>query len=189
MALRFYNTLTRSAQDFKPLQEDKVGIYFCGPTVYGMAHIGNFRAYIFSDLLRRYLKYRGYEVFQVINLTDVDDKTIRNSQAENIPLKDYTDRYKRAFFGDCDILRIERVEKYPEATHHIPDMVRTIESLAENGHTYVSDGSVYFKIDTLPSYGKFANLNVSGMRAGVRILADEYEKEDARDFVLWKAWT
>ncbi len=189
MALRFYNTLTRSAQDFEPLQEDKVGIYFCGPTVYGMAHIGNFRAYIFSDLLRRYLKYRGYEVFHVINLTDVDDKTIRDSQAENIPLKDYTDRYKKAYFEDCDTLKIEPVEMYPAATDHIPDMVRTIEHLTENGHTYVSDGSIYFKIDTFPSYGKFANLDVSGMRSGVRILADEYEKEDARDFVLWKAWT
>ncbi len=189
MALRFYNTLTRRVQDFEPLKEGKVGMYVCGPTVYGNAHIGNFRAYVFSDFLRRYLKYRGYEIFHIVNLTDVDDKTIRNSQAENMPLQDYTSRYKQAFFDDCNILQIEPVEIYPAATDHIPDMVKTIERLTENGHTYITDGSVYFKIDTFPSYGKFANLDVSGMRSGVRILADEYEKEDARDFVLWKAWT
>lgn len=164
-------------------------MYVCGPTVYGIAHIGNFRAYVFSDFLRRYLKYRGYEVFHVVNLTDVDDKTIRNSQAENVPLQEYTDRYKKAFFDDCELLRIEPVEVYPAATDHIPDMVKTIQRLTENGHTYVADGSVYFKIDTFPSYGRFACLDVSGMRCGVRISADEYEKEDARDFVLWKAWT
>ena len=189
MAVRFYNTLTRRVEDFHPLEEGKVRLYTCGPTVYNLAHIGNFRAFVFCDLLRRYLKYRGYEVFHVMNLTDVDDKTIRGSMEEGVSLQDYTARYKKAFFEDRDSLRIEPVEVYPEATEHIPDMVRTIERLAERGHTYVAEGSTYFKIDTFPSYGKFANLDLSGMRAGARILADTYEKEDARDFVLWKAWT
>ncbi|MFH1011336.1 MAG: cysteine--tRNA ligase [bacterium] len=189
MAIRFYNTLTRRIEDFQPLEEGKVGLYTCGPTVYNLAHIGNFRAFVFCDLLRRYLKYRGFKVFHVMNLTDVDDKTIRDSTAEGIPLGEFTARYKRAFFEDRDTLRIEPVEIYPEATEHIPDMVRTIERLTERGHTYVADGSTYFKIDTFPSYGKFANLDLSGMRAGTRIAADTYEKEDARDFVLWKAWT
>lgn len=189
MAIRFCNTLTRRVEDFQPLREGEVGLYTCGPTVYDLAHIGNMRAFVFSDLLRRYLKYRGYKVFHVMNLTDVDDKTIRNSTAEGVPLQEYTARYKQAFFEDCDTLRIERVEVYPAATEHIPDMVRTIQRLSERGHTYVADGSVYFKIDTFPSYGKFANLDLSGIRSGARIAADEYEKEDARDFVLWKAWT
>jgi cysteinyl-tRNA synthetase len=189
MAIRFYNTLTRRIEEFQPLVDGKVGLYTCGPTVYNLAHIGNFRAFIFGDLLRRYLKYRGYEVFHVMNLTDVDDKTIRNSAAEGIPLQEYTERYKKAFFEDCSTLRIEPVEVYPAATEHIPDMVRMIQRLAERGHTYVADGSVYFKIDTFPSYGKFANIDLSGIRSGARISADEYEKEDARDFVLWKAWT
>ena len=189
MAISFYNTLSRRIEDFKPLKEGQVNIYFCGPTVYGLAHIGNLRAYIASDLLRRYLKYRGYKVFQVINLTDVDDKSIRDSTAEGIPLQEFTERYKKAFFKDCDTVRIERAEVYPSATQHIPEMVQTIERLTERGHTYVADGSIYFKIDTFPSYGKFANLDLSGIRTGARILADEYEKEDARDFVLWKAWT
>jgi cysteinyl-tRNA synthetase len=189
MSIRFYNTLTRRIEDFRSLEKGKVGIYTCGPTVYNLAHIGNFRAFVFYDLLRRYLKYRGFKVFHVMNLTDVDDKTIRDSSAEGIPLQEFTSRYKRAFFEDRDSLRIEPVEIYPEATEHIPDMIRTIQRLTERGHTYVADGSTYFKIDTFPSYGKFANLDLSGMRAGARIVADEYEKEDARDFVLWKAWT
>ncbi len=189
MAIRLYNTLTRRIEDFHPLENGKVRLYTCGPTVYNVAHIGNFRAFVFYDMLRRYLKYRGYEVFHVMNLTDVDDKTIRDSAAEGVPLQDYTARYKKAFFEDRDALRIEPVEVYPAATEHIPDMVRTIERLAERGHTYVAEGSTYFKIDTFPSYGKFANLDLSGTRAGARITSDEYEKEDARDFVLWKAWT
>jgi len=188
MALRFKNSLTRVKEEFKPIEEGKVRMYTCGPTVYDYAHIGNFRAYIFEDLLRRYLKYKGYEVTQVMNLTDIDDKTIRDSQAAGITLKEHTDRYVKAFFDDLDALGIERAEVYPAATEHIPEMVAMIQKLIANGLAYEIDGNWYFKISAFPDYGKLANLDMSGLKAGARVAADEYEKDSVSDFALWKAW-
>ncbi|MDH3890052.1 MAG: cysteine--tRNA ligase [candidate division Zixibacteria bacterium] len=188
MALRFKNSFTRTKEEFTPIEEGKVRMYTCGPTVYDFAHIGNFRAYMFEDLLRRYLKYKGYDVTQVMNLTDIDDKTIRDSQAEGITLKEYTDRYIKAFFEDLDTLGIERAEHYPAATDHIPEMVTIIKMLTENGLAYEIDGNHYFKISAFPAYGKLANLDMKGLKAGARVAADEYEKDSVSDFALWKAW-
>ncbi|RJP78683.1 MAG: cysteine--tRNA ligase [Candidatus Zixiibacteriota bacterium] len=187
--LRFYNTLTNWKEDFHPLIPGEVRMYTCGPTVHDFAHIGNFRAYLFEDLLRRTLKYLGFRVIQVMNLTDVDDKTIRKSQAKSMTLRDYTAIYKEAFFQDLDALRIERAEVYPAATDHVPEMVELIRRLVEKGHTYEADGSIYFRISSFPEYGKLSNIRADELRAGVRVDADEYEKEDVRDFALWKAWT
>jgi len=188
MALQFYNSLTRRKEEFRPLTPPEVRMYTCGPTVYNYAHIGNFRAYIFEDLLRRYLKYKGYRVMQVMNLTDVDDKTIRDSRAAGISLNDFTAKYKKAFFEDLDTLRIERAEVYPAATEHIPEMVDLVRKLQENGHTYEADGSIYFRISSFPDYGKLAHLDPESMRGSGRVDNDEYEKDDVRDFALWKSW-
>ncbi|MFH1688562.1 MAG: cysteine--tRNA ligase [bacterium] len=188
MALRFKNSFTRVKEEFTPLEEGHVRMYTCGPTVYDFAHIGNFRAYVFEDLLRRYLKYKGYRVTQVMNLTDIDDKTIRDSQAEGIPLKQYTDRYTKAFFEDLDSLGIERAEHYPAATDHIEEMVQIIKMLAEKGIAYEVDGNWYFSIAKFPDYGKLAHIDLEGMKAGARVAADEYEKDSVSDFALWKAW-
>ncbi len=189
MALQFHNSLTRQMQVFEPITPQKVKLYTCGPTVYNYAHIGNFRAYIFEDLLRRYLRYKGHEVTQVMNLTDIDDKTIRGCRNEQISLQQFTDRYKKSFFEDLDTLNIKRAEIYPAATDHIPDMVQLIKQLREKGFTYESKGSIYFKINSFPNYGKLAHLDISGLRDGARIDSDEYEKEEARDFALWKSWS
>ena len=188
MALRFRNSLTRREEEFKPIETGKVRMYTCGPTVYNYAHIGNFRAYMFEDLLRRYLKYKGYEVTQVMNLTDVDDKTIKGSQAEKVPLKEYSARYIKAFYEDIDALGIERAEHYPAATDHIPEMVELVKKLVANGHAYEINGNYYFKISSFPDYGKLANLDIAGLKPGARIASDEYEKESVSDFALWKAW-
>jgi cysteinyl-tRNA synthetase len=188
MPLVLRNSFTRRKEEFKPMVEGKVQMYTCGPTVYDYAHIGNFRAYIFEDLLRRYLKFKGYQVTQVMNLTDIDDKTIRDSQAAGISLKEHTDKFVKAFFSDLDALRIERAEHYPAATEHIPEMVTIIKKLIDNGMAYEVDGSWYFKISAFPDYGKLANIDKSGMKTGARVAADEYEKESVSDFALWKAW-
>ena len=188
MSLRFTNTLTRKKEEFIPLVPGQVRMYTCGPTVYDFAHIGNFRTYLFEDLLRRYLKYRGYQVVQVMNLTDIDDKTIRGSQAQNISLPEYTARYKQAFFADLDTLGIERAEHYPEATTHIPEMVRIIQRLVERKHAYKAEGSYYFKIASFPQYGALSHMKLNELQAGARVSSDEYEKESVSDFALWKAW-
>lgn len=188
MALRFRNSLTRTKEDFKPIEPGKVNMYTCGPTVYYYAHIGNFRAYVFEDLLRRYLKYKGYRVTQVMNLTDIDDKTIRDSQKEGVSLKQFTTRYSEAFFEDLDALGIERAEYYPAATEHIDEMVGIIKKLAERGIAYEVDGNWYFSIEKFPDYGKLAHIDKTGMKAGARVSADEYEKDSVSDFALWKAW-
>jgi cysteinyl-tRNA synthetase len=189
MPVRFYNTLTRQVDEFIPREAGKVAMYSCGPTVYARAHIGNFRAFLFVDLLRRYLKYRGYQVYSVMNLTDIDDKTIRGAQAEGISLREFTDRYIKVFFDEWDVLRIQKADLHPRATDHIPEMVNLVETLEERGHAYPAEGSYYYKVDTFPSYGQFARLDMSGMRLGERVAADEYEeKESARDFALWKGW-
>lgn len=190
MVLRFYNTFTGKKENFQPLEKSKVKIYTCGPTVYDFAHIGNFRTYIFQDLLRRWLKYKGYNVYQVMNLTDVDDKTIRNSRSQGLTLREYTEKYVKAFFEDIDILNIERAEVYPKATEHIKDMVELIKRLMEKNFAYRGkDDSIYFDISKFERYGKLSKLKTQNLRIGMQVEADEYEKEEARDFALWKAWT
>ncbi len=189
MPLSFYNTLSRSLEEFKPIEPGIAKMYTCGPTVYNFAHIGNFRAYIFEDILRRVLKYCGYDVTQVMNLTDVDDKTIRDSQAEGTPLDEFTAQYKKAFFEDLEELRIEPAEVYPAATDHVGEMIKMIETLIEKGFAYVGDdGCVYYSIQKFDGYGKLARINLEGQRSGVRIASDEYEKDQAADFALWKKW-
>ena len=189
MSFRIQNTLTRRQEEFVPLEAGHARMYTCGPTVYNFAHIGNFRAYVFEDLLRRWLKFKGYRVTQVMNLTDVDDKTIRDSQKAGKSLAQFTAMYSQAFFEDIRALNIEPAEHYPAATAHIPEMISIISTLMEKGYAYRSeDGSIYFSIDKWPSYGKLAHLDREGMRSGVRISSDEYEKENVADFALWKAW-
>lgn len=188
MTLVFKNSLTRKKEEFKAIEPDVVRLYTCGPTVYNYAHIGNFRAYMFEDLLRRYLKYSGYKVTQVMNITDIDDKTIRESRAEGISLKEFTDRYTQAFFDDLDTLGIERAEEYPAATDHIPEMVEIVKKLLKRGLAYEIDGNYYFKISAFSDYGKLSHLDMDGLKAGARVATDEYEKESVSDFALWKAW-
>ncbi len=188
MALRFYNTMTRRKEEFLPIEDGHVRMYTCGPTVYGFAHIGNLRTFIFEDLLRRYLKYKGYRVRQVMNLTDVDDKTIKGSRERGISLREYTAEYKNAFFEDIDALGIERAEIYPEATAHIPEMVELVKKLKDKGFAYETDGSVYYKISRFADYGKLSRMKMDALRAGARVAADEYEKEQVSDFALWKGW-
>ncbi len=191
MALRFYNTLTRSKDEFTPLEAGRAGLYTCGPTIYNYAHIGNFRAYVFEDLLRRYLKYKGYALAHIMNLTDIEDKLIRACRETGEPLASITKRYADAFFEDLDALGIERADAYPAATDHIEEMVEMIVLLREKGHTYETGGSTYFKLSTFPEYGRLSNMDMEQLRDGAsgRVDADEYAAGDARDFVLWKAWT
>ncbi len=189
MTLTFFNTLDRRRQEFKPIHEGKVGLYTCGPTVYNYAHIGNFRAYMFEDLLRRTLKFFRYDVTQVMNLTDVDDKTIRDSRKAGLPLREFTGKYIRAFFEDLKVLNIEPAEFYPAATDHIPEMIEMIRILMEKGFAYqAEDKSVYFSIDKFPEYGKLAKIDRENQLSGVRIRNDEYAKDSVADFALWKAW-
>lgn len=167
----------------------EVRMYTCGPTVYNYAHIGNFRAYTFEDILRRTIEFNGWKVKQVMNLTDVDDKTIRGANTLNIPLDAYTDTYKKAFFDDLKKLNIEPAEVYPAATDHIPEMIALVEKLVEKGVAYKSeDGSVYFNVRKFPGYGKLAHIDFDNQRTGARCAADEYDKENVGDFALWKAW-
>ena len=187
MALRFYNTLTQEVQPFVPVDPDAVRMYTCGPTVYDYAHIGNFRTFVFYDLLRRVLHLNGYKTDHVMNITDVDDKIIRNAVAQGKSLEDYTAIYTEAFLADCDTLRLQRPERIARATEHIPEMAAAIHKLEEEGHTYRSDGSVYFRISTFPDYGKLSHNDFDGMVAGARIDTDTYDKSDSRDFALWKA--
>ncbi len=187
MALRFYNTLTQKVEDFTPLNGNEVKMYTCGPTVYNYAHIGNLRTFTFEDVLRRWLAARGYRLNHVMNITDVEDKIIRNALAQGKTIFEYTDQYTKAFLEDTATLRLQRPEKLVKATDEIPDMVAAVEKLAEKGFTYTSDGSVYYRIAKFPEYGKLSHNDFSGIRAGARVDVDEYDKADARDFVLWKA--
>jgi cysteinyl-tRNA synthetase len=189
MAFKIYNTMSRSKEELIPLDGKHVRMYTCGPTVYNYAHIGNFRAYMFEDLLRRYIKFCGFEVTQVQNLTDVDDKTIRSSIEKGLPLKEYTKTYIDAFFEDLAKLNIEPAEHYPAATDYIPEMITIIEKLFDKGYAYQSeDGSVYYSIDKFAEYGKLARLDREGMQSGARVDQDEYDKDNAADFALWKAY-
>lgn len=188
MALKLYNTLTRKVEPFVPREPGKVTMYTCGPTVYARAHIGNFRTFLVSDLLRRYLEYSGYNVTWVMNLTDIDDKTIRGANEEGVSLREFTDKYIASFHEDRKTIGITDATLYPRATEHIPEMVKMVEDLIAARHAYMTDGSAYFKIDSFPTYGQLARLNMEELRVGERVASDEYEKEDVRDFALWKAW-
>jgi cysteinyl-tRNA synthetase len=187
--MHFYNSLTRRKDALEPIVPGRISLYTCGPTVYNFAHIGNFRAYTFEDILRRTLAHAGLKVTQVMNLTDVDDKTIRGSLQAGVALKTFTKPYVDAFFADLHALNVEPAEHYPAATDCIPEMIALIGRLFDNGLAYKSDdGSVYFKVAAFPGYGKLAHLDLSGLRAGARVAQDEYEKESFGDFALWKAW-
>ncbi len=191
MALELYNTLTRTKEKFFPLNPPKVSLYTCGPTVYNIPHIGNYRAYIFADILRRTLAYNHYEVMHVMNLTDVDDKTIRDSQAAKKSLKEFTELYTNEFFKDRDTLNIIPAVKYTKATDYISQMVALTETLLAKEYAYRGDdGSIYFNIKKDPSYGKLSNITIEKLEdnASGRIKKDEYDKENAQDFALWKMW-
>jgi cysteinyl-tRNA synthetase len=187
MPVRLYNSLTQQLEEFRPAHDNTVRMYTCGPTVYNYVHIGNLRTFTFQDILRRWLRYRGFALNHVMNITDVDDKIIANAAREGKTLKEYTEVYTKAFFEDSSALRLEIPEHVVRATDHIAEMVTAIESLTAKGCTYVSDGSTYFRIASFPEYGKLSHHDFSGMRSGARVDVDEYEKDDARDFVLWKA--
>jgi cysteinyl-tRNA synthetase len=187
MALRFYNTLSQQLEEFTPARNNTVRMYTCGPTVYDYAHIGNFRTFTFVDLLRKCLRANGFELDHVMNITDVDDKIIRNAVAQHQSIEEYTSVYTKAFLEDCKTLRLEIPEQLAHATAHIDDMVQAIERLSAGNHTYRSDGSTYFRIASFPGYGKLSHNDFSGNLAGARVDVDEYEKADARDFALWKA--
>ncbi|MEM4336779.1 MAG: cysteine--tRNA ligase [Candidatus Woesearchaeota archaeon] len=185
---QIFNTLTRKKENFKPVGE-VVRMYNCGPTVYDYPHIGNYRAYVFADILKRYLKYKGYKVKQVQNITDVDDKTIRGSQKEGISLKQFTKKYELAFYEDIEKLNIDKADIFPKATEHINEMVSIIKLLLKKNIAYKSeDGSIYYDISKFKDYGQLAHINVSQLKGGARVKQDEYEKEEVHDFALWKAW-
>jgi cysteinyl-tRNA synthetase len=192
MAFRFYNSYQKELVDFIPVTPGEVKIYSCGPTVYDFAHIGNFRSYVFTDILRRSLKLGGYTVKHAMNITDVDDKTIRRTLERNPDptiddLKEYTRTYSHAFFEDIKKMGIDTLEYYPQATDYMKSMVELVENLEKKGLAYRLDGSVYFSISKFPDYGKLSGVDLSTVKAGVRYNADEYTKEDVRDFVLWKS--
>jgi len=187
--MKFYNTINRKKEDFKPIKDGQVKLYTCGPTVYNYAHIGNFRAYIFEDLLRRALEFSGYNVYQVMNITDIDDKTIKRSIQDNVSLEDLTDKYTDAFFEDLDKLNILKAHEYPRATKFVKEIIKMIETLEKKGYAYkTDDGSVFFRVSKFSDYGKLANLNPNEMKIGGRVDNDEYEKEEIRDFALWKGY-
>jgi cysteinyl-tRNA synthetase len=187
MSLRFYNTLTERVEDFTSLDGSTVRMYTCGPTVYNYVHIGNLRTFTFQDILRRWLRYRGYQLNHVMNLTDVDDRIIQLSVAAGKTIAEYTEVYSQAFLDDCAALRLERPERIVKATEHIADMAQVIQRLTDKGYTYERDGSIYFSIAKFPGYGKLSHSDFSGIQAGARVDVDRYEKDDARDFALWKA--
>src|SRR5438874_912144 len=189
--IRFFNTYSRQLEEFAPRDPPNVSIYTCGPTVYSHAHIGNFRAYIFEDLLQRHLEARGFNVRRVMNITDVDDKTIRGARAAKVSLSDFTDPFKRGFFEDLETLRIKRADEYPGATEprYLARMIEMISELIKRDLAYqAEDKSVYFRINKFPGYGKLAHLNLEELRPTGRVRSDEYEKENIGDFALWKAW-
>jgi cysteinyl-tRNA synthetase len=188
--IRLFNTLTRKKETFTPLEEGKVKMYTCGPTVYDYAHIGNFRAFLFEDLLKRWLTYRGFQVTHIMNLTDIDDKTIKGSQNKGVPLRQFTDFYVQAFFEDIKALNIQPANVYPRATETIPEIVALIKTLMAKGYAYRGeDGSIYYAVSKFADYGKLSNIKVAELKAGARVSQDEYAKEEAQDFALWKAWT
>jgi cysteinyl-tRNA synthetase len=188
MTLHLFNTLTRRLEAFHALAPPRVTVYMCGPTVYNYAHIGNFRTFIFGDLLRRYLEYSGYDVFMVMNLTDVDDRTIKAAAEAGVSLDRHTAPFVQAFFDDRDYLRIRPADLYPRATDYVEPMVELVQRLIDRGLAYVGDdGSVYYGVERFPPYGRLSQLDRRELKAGARVASDEYSKEDVRDFALWKA--
>ncbi len=185
--IQFHNTLTGRTEPFVPLAPGEVSIYTCGPTVYDFAHIGNFRTFVFQDILRRYLESRGFRINQVMNLTDVDDRIIQKAAAAGVSIREYTEKYIQGFLDDRRALNLEPPEHLARATEHIDDMVQLIQRLTEKGFTYTSEGSTYFRIAKFPDYGKLSKIDVAGMQAGARVDVDRYDKDNARDFALWKA--
>ena len=185
---RFRNTLSGKIEEFRPLREGEVRFYYCGPTVWDYGHLGNFRSAIAADIVRRYLKFKGFKVTHVMNITDVEDRIIAKSQAAGLSIEDYTAKYIDALWEDFDALGCERPEIVPRATRHIQEMVELIDRLLETGHAYKSDGSIYYRIASFPEYGKLSKINFAGNIAGAseRVDTDRYDKEDARDFALWK---
>ena len=184
--IRFFNTLSGKIEPFHPIEPGVVKLYTCGPTVYDFAHIGNFRAYLFEDLLKRFLQFMDFKVIHVMNITDVDDKTIKGAKEQGLSLDEYTKKYIDSFFEDIEALNISRADVYPRATKHIPEMVKLIKGLLEKGFAYERDGSVYFDISKFPDYGKLSKIDRTELRSGQRVEADEYEKEHPQDFALWK---
>jgi cysteinyl-tRNA synthetase len=185
--IKLFNTLGGKIEPFRPLQEGTVKLYTCGPTVYDFAHIGNYRAYMFEDLLKRFLLFMGYDVTHVMNITDVDDKTIKGANAKGLSLTEYTDKYIQGFFAGLEILDIAKADYYPRATENIQEMADMVKGLYEKGFSYKKEGNYYFDISKFEDYGKLSNLDQRELRTGVRIDLDEYEKESVRDFALWKA--
>jgi cysteinyl-tRNA synthetase len=185
--IHLHNTLSGKAEAFVPQKRGEVRMYTCGPTVYDYAHIGNYRTFVFQDILRRFLKSRGFRLNHVMNLTDVDDRIIANAAAAGVSIRDYTDKYVQAFFDDCKALSIEAPEQWIRATDHIEDMVELIQRLRQKTFTYDSEGSIYYRIAKFPAYGKLSKIDLSGIQVGARVDVDRYEKESARDFALWKA--
>jgi cysteinyl-tRNA synthetase len=191
MALKVFNTLKRKKEEFVPLKAPNVRMYTCGPTVYNYPHIGNYRAYVFGDLLKRYLKFKGFQVEHVMNITDVDDKTIRDSKKQKVSLKEFTQKYENAFFEDLEKLNIAGADVYPRATEHIKEMIALIQKLIDKGIAYKSDDGIYYSIKKFKNYGKLAHIKLEELETGAsgRVKADEYSKENAHDFALWKFWT
>ena len=185
--IQLHNTLSGKVEAFQPLKPGHVGMYTCGPTVYDYAHIGNYRTFVFQDILRRFLKLRGFKLNHVMNLTDVDDRIIANAAKAGVGIREYTQKYVQAFFDDCETLSIESPEHWIRATDHIDDMVALIEKLQTKTYTYPSEGSIYYRIAKFKDYGKLSKVDLSGIQAGARVDNDRYEKESARDFALWKA--
>src|SRR5215470_11917235 len=185
--IQLHNTLSGKIEPFVPLKPGQIGMYTCGPTVYDYAHIGNYRTFVFQDILRRFLKLRGFHLNHVMNLTDVDDRIIVNAAAAGVGIRDYAEKFVQAFFADCKTLSIESPEHWIRATDHINDMVTLIQKLQQNTYTYPSEGSIYYRITKFKDYGKLSKVDLSGIQAGARVDNDRYEKESARDFALWKA--
>lgn len=189
MSIKFYNTLTKRKEKFQPITKGEVKLYTCGPTVYDTVHIGNFRTFLFEDLLKRYLFHKGFKIKHVMNITDVDDKTILRSNKEQKPIAELTQHYEELFYNDLVILNIWPAKYFPKATEHIEEMIKMIGKLIDKGFAYKSeDKSIYFNIAKYDQYGKLANLNLTGQKRNQRVVTDEYSKDNPQDFVLWKAW-
>ena len=189
MSIRFYNTINRKKVEFEPITPGTVKLYTCGPTVYDTAHIGNFRTFLFEDLLKRFLIFKGYEVYHVMNITDVDDKTIKRANKEGMTINELTLRYTKEFMNDIKSLKILPADKYPRATDHIAEMIQMIQTLEESGYAYeTKDHSVYFRLDSYDSYGQLTKIDLTKQRSTERIINDEYSKDNPQDFALWKAW-
>ena len=189
MTIKFFNTLTRKKENFRPIHKGEVRMYSCGPTVYAPPHIGNMRSFVVSDLIRRYIEFRGFKVKLVMNLTDIDDKTIKGSGEENVSLKEFTEKWNKVFFDNIDLLNIKHASIYPKASEHFEDMVKLVKDLVKKGVAYEKSGSVYYNISKFKNYGKLSKLNLRGIKIGATIDADEYDKNNPRDFALLKRST